>query len=193
MKILTLLIIALLSSVAAAEPMVMPGFQNQNLDIRLSNNNALFNYDFRIPNQRVFSFNSLSYNEDETKTVELTTGVILREPSQFGSHLSVGATISALNIKEDNFFAGYISVFAGISDSNRTPNSLYYSLEGSVSPNIISFGDVDNVYKGKGEIGIRMTAGSNLFIGYNYLRVKSSKTIKESLIRNPFIGMSIKF
>lgn len=193
--ILTLTTLAI-SSLSWAEPMEIPeiiGVQNQNVDIRLSNNNAHLNYDFRIPHQRVFSYNSFSYNEKDTKSLELTTGIVLREPTGYNSRFSLGATLSALNVNKYDANALYMSIFAGIQDSNRRSSTLYYNVSGSISPNIISWGDVSNVYKAKGELGVHLTAGSVIYGGYNYLKVKSDKILDNTLMKYPFIGISINF
>lgn len=194
-SLLTLLTTCL-ASVVHAEPISIPeniGMQNQNIDIRLSDNDVLLNYDFRIPNQRVYSYNSLLYSEKDHETTEFTTGVILREPTGYGSRLSVGATLSALNVEEFDMNGVYMSVYLGLSDSNRRAGTLYYNVSGSVSPNIVSFGDVDNVYKAKGELGVHLTAGSVIYAGYNYLNVESDKIEDSDLVQHPFVGVSINF
>lgn len=196
MKHLYTSLLILFSSLSLAEPMEMSnmvGIPNQNVDIRLSDNNAILNYDFRIPEQRVFSYNSFSYNNDNQKSMELTTGLLLREPTNYGAKFSLGATISALNIEDPDVSGVYLSIFAGISDYNRLPNTLYYNLSGSISPNIVSFGDVSNVYKTKAEVGIYLTAGSVIFIGYNYMNITSDKVREKELISTPFAGISINF
>lgn len=194
-KICTALLI-LFSTLSWAEPMVisdMVGIPNQNLDIRLSDNNAIINYDFRIPEQRVFSFNSLSYNNYKQELIELTTGLLLREPTSFGSRFSLGVTISGLVLEEPDFSWLYLSVATSITDSNRQSNTLYYHLSGSISPNIVSFGGVSNVSKAKAEVGVHLTPGSVLFVGYNYMEVNSDELLEKELISTPFIGISLNF
>jgi hypothetical protein len=189
-------LLTLFSSLSWAEPMVMSdmvGMPNQNVDIRLSDNNAILNYNFRIPEQRIFSFNSLSYNNYKQELIELTTGLILREPTSYGSKFSLGLTISGLVLEEPDFNWMYLSVFTSITDSNIQENTLYYHLSGSISPNVVSFGGVSNVYKAKAELGIHLTPRSVLFVGYNYMKVNSDELIEKELISTPFIGISLNF
>lgn len=189
-------ILMLLSSLTFSAPIDLDnigGMKNQNIDIRLSNNNVQLNYDFRIPGQRVFSYNAISYNDDNEQSADITTGILIRNPTSFGSKVSIGATISALYTEESKATGFYLSVFAGLSDSNRNPNSLYYNVSASVSPNIVSIGDVDNVYKTKAEMGIHLTDGANLFIGYNYFRVNSDKINYHEIAKHPFAGISLNF
>jgi hypothetical protein len=195
MKYLSLIVIFMIANISYAEPMKPLGsMKNQNIDIRLSDNNVTFNYDFLIPKQRVFMFNQFSYNEEEPgRVLHATTGVILKEPTELGFKLSLGLTLSYLNAQNQDTDGVYMSILAGAQDLNVAPNTLYYKAQVSVSPNIITFGDLSNVYNGSAEVGLHVTYGAVLFAGYKHLKVESPDISDSELLSHPYIGMSLKF
>lgn len=167
---------------------------NQNLDLRLSNNNVSLNYDFRLPRQQIFSINRITYSEEPQKSFEGSTGLAVKEQLSLNSVLNIGGAINHINLKAENnetLNISYINIFVGLNSVST--NKFYYKTIVSISPNIITFGDANNIYNFEAEIGLSPTPSTKFFIGGRTTKIKSDYELFFEDIEYPYAGLSINF